>query len=154
MHPDLADGINEISPASPRSMALARACPGRPSEFSICFSDEPANNSPEVLTVGSGVDSFLALSGHGPCLVGGIITLDDAFFTTEIVVYSGANALTPFGCVAFLDTASPQPFIRRDGLDSMLSVGAHPPRANGHALLDPGVVFANLALCKFRQASA
>ena len=91
---------------------------------------------------------------HGLCLVGGIITLDDAFFTTEIVVYSGANALTPFGCVAFLDTASPQTFIRRDGLDSMLSVGAHPPRANGHALLDPGVVFANLALCKFRQASA
>ena len=60
----------------------------------------------------------------GPCLVGGIITLENASFTTKIAVHSGANALAPYGCVALLDTGSPHTFIRRDVLDRMLSVGA------------------------------
>ena len=118
--PTSHDGIDEISPASPRPMALARACPGPPSEFSTCFSEGPADNSPEVLAVTPGVDPSLALPKHGPCLVGGIITLDDTSSTTKTAVHSGANALAPFGCVALLDAGSPQTFIRRDVLDSML----------------------------------
>ena len=104
-------------------MALARACPGPPSEFSTCFSDAPADSSPEVLAVTPGAVPSLALPENGPCLVDGIITLDDASFTTKIAVHSGANALAPYGCVALLDTGSPQTFIIRDVLDSMLSVG-------------------------------
>ena len=152
--PTSPGGIHEISPAPPRPMVLARACPGLTSEFSTCFSDAPADSSPEVLTVTPGVDPSLALPEHGPCLVGGIITLYDASFTTKIAVFSGANALAPFGCVALLDTDSPQTFIRGDVLDNMLSVGQHSPRATGNALLDPGVVLANLRLCKRRRASA
>ena len=60
------DGIREISPAPPRPMALARACPGPPSEFSTCFSDAPADNSAEVLAVAPGVDPSVALSEHSP----------------------------------------------------------------------------------------
>ena len=52
------------------------------------------------------------------------ITLDDVSFTTKIAIHSGAGVLAPFGCVALLDTGSPQTFIRRDVLDRMLSVGA------------------------------
>ena len=80
-------------------MALARACPGPPSEFSTCFSDAPADNSPEVLAVTPGVDPSLALPEHGPCFGGGVITLDDASFTTKIAVHSGVNALGTFDCV-------------------------------------------------------
>ena len=105
-------------------MALARGCPGPPSEFSACFSDAPADSSPEFLAVAPGADSSLALPEHGPCLVGGIITLDDASFTTKVAVQSGANALAPYGCVAVLDTGSPQTFVRRDVMDHMLSVEA------------------------------
>ena len=65
-------------------MALARACPGLPSELSTCSSDAPADNSPEVLAVAPGVDPSLVLSEHGPCFVVGTITLNDAFFTTKI----------------------------------------------------------------------
>ena len=113
-------GIHEISPAPPRSWPLARACPGPPTEFSTCFSDAPANSRPEVLAVTPGVDPSLALPEHGPCLIGGIITLDDASFTTKIAVHSGANALAPYGWVALPDTGSPQTFIRPDLLDRML----------------------------------
>ena len=105
-------------------MGLASAYPGPPLDFSTCFSDAPAYHSPEDLAGAPGADPSVALSEHGPCLVGGIITLDEASFATKIVVQSGANALTPFGCVTLLDTECPQTFIRRDVLDRMLSVRA------------------------------
>ena len=85
------------------------------------FSDAPADHSLDVLAVAPGVD--LALLEHGPCLIGGISTLDDTSFTTKIAVHNGPNALTSFCCVALLDTGSARTFIRRDILDSMLSGG-------------------------------
>ena len=45
-------------------------------------------------------------------------------YTTKIAVHSGANAVAPYGCVALLDTGSPQTFIGRDVLDRMLSMEA------------------------------
>ena len=122
--PTTTGGIHEISPAPPRPRALARACPGPPTDFSTCFSDAPADSSPEVLAVTPGVVPSLALPEDGPCLVDGIITLDDASFGTKNAVHSGANAVAPYSCVAFLETGSPQTFIRRDILDRMHSVGA------------------------------
>ena len=122
--PTSCDGIHDIFPAPPRLTALACACPGPPSEFSTCFSDAPANHSADVWAVAPGVNPSLALSKHGPRLVGGTITLDYAYFSTKIADHSGANALAPFGCVALFDIGSPQTFIRRDVLDRMLSVGA------------------------------
>ena len=122
--PTTTGGIREISPAPPRPRALARACLGLPTEFSTRFSDVSADSSPEVLVVTPGVVPSPALPEHGPCLVDGIITLDDASFTTKITVHNGANTLAPYGCVALLGTGSPQTFIRLDVLDRMLSVGA------------------------------
>ena len=119
LHSDLGGGIHEISPAPFRPMVLARACPGPPSlEFSICFSDVPADNSRDVLTTTHGVDPSLALPTRTWPL-----TLDDASFTTKIAIHSGANVLAPFGCVVLLGTCSPQAFIRHDVLDRMLTVG-------------------------------
>ena len=43
--------IHEISLAPPRPRALARACPGPPSDCSTCFAYAPADSSPEVLAV-------------------------------------------------------------------------------------------------------
>ena len=103
---------------------MARACPGPPLEVSKVFSDVPADRSHEVLAVAPSVDPSFALPEHGPCPVGGPITLDDATFTTKIAVHSVAGVLAPLGCVTLLDTGSPQTFIRRDVLDRMQSVGA------------------------------
>ena len=82
-------------------------------------------------------------------LVGGIVTLDDASFTTSITVHGGVNALAPFGCMALRDTGNLQTFSRRDVLDSACSRwGQYMSRTNGNALLDPGVAFAYLPICK------
>ena len=88
------------------------------------FSDAPADQSPNILAIASRGTSDRALPEHGPCLVGGAVTLDDVFFTAEIAIHSGGDAIAPYKCTALLDTGSPQTFIRRDVLDCMRSVGA------------------------------
>ena len=82
--PTTTGGIHEIFLAPPRPRDLARACPGAPTESSTCCSDTPADSSPEVLAVTPGIVSSLVLPGHGPCLVDGIITLDDSSFATRL----------------------------------------------------------------------
>ena len=64
---------------------------GPPSEFSTYVSDAPADQSHEVLEIGSGVGPRLALSEHDPCLVGGIVTLDNVSFTTQFAAHSGGD---------------------------------------------------------------
>ena len=54
---------------------------GHPSAY---FSGTPADKSPEVLPIASRGASDRALPEHGPCLIGGTVTLDDVPFTTEI----------------------------------------------------------------------
>ena len=81
--------IHEIS-SVPQSCSLiaASACQGPPSEFSTYFSDAPADQSQEGLEIASGVGPGLALSEHGPCLIGGTVTLDDVSFTTKLAIHS------------------------------------------------------------------
>ena len=88
------------------------------------FPDEPADQSHEGLEIASGVGSGLTLSEHGPCLVGVTVTLDDVPFTTKIAINSGGEAIASYWCVELLDIGSSQTFIRHDGLDRMLLVGA------------------------------
>ena len=95
----------------PRAIAApwssARACPGLPSEFSTHSSHAPDDRSPDVLAVA------LSLSRPRPCghalaprkspvLVGGTITLNEAYFATKNAVDSGTTASTALGCVALL----------------------------------------------------
>ena len=62
------------------------------------------------------------LAEQGPCLVAGAVTIDDSFIT-EIKIHSGLVAM-PLGCVALLDTGSPQTFINTHAFDSMKRAGA------------------------------
>ena len=43
------------------------------------------------MEIAFGVDPGLALSEHGPCLVGGTVTLDDVSFTTKFAIHSGGD---------------------------------------------------------------
>ena len=52
-----------------------------------------ADQSQEVLEIASGVRPGLALSEHGPCLVGGTMTLDDVSFTTKFEIHIGGDAI-------------------------------------------------------------
>ena len=46
------------------------------------------------------------LPEQGPCLVAGVVTMDDSSFTTKIKIHSGPVA-AQLGCVALLDAGSP-----------------------------------------------
>ena len=92
-------GVHEISSApQPSPLSAASAFKGPPSEFSTCFPDAPADQSPDFFAIASGV---------GPCLVGGTAMLDDVSFTTTIAIHSKGDAMAPYRCVALLDTGSP-----------------------------------------------
>ena len=139
--PTTTGGIYEISPAPPRPRVPARVCPGPPTEVSTCFSEAPADSSAEVLAVTPGADPSLALPEHGPCLVGGIITLDDAFlpqrmrFTVE---------LTPSRPMAAWRSLTLAPHRLSSDATYWIACsrwGQHPSRASRDALLVCGVVF-------------
>ena len=53
------------------------------------FFGAPADQSQEVLEIASGVGLGLAFSEHGPCFVGGTVTLDDVSFTTSFAIHLG-----------------------------------------------------------------
>ena len=75
--------IYEISSSPPsRSGTAVGACQGPPSGISDYFSGTPADQSPQVLAIAFDGVSGRALPEHGPCLVGGTVTLEDVPFTT------------------------------------------------------------------------
>ena len=125
----VSEGIHYINPTPlTRLRVSARACLGPPSECSTHSSDAPADHSPDGLAVAPCAAPTLAdtpsLPEHGPGLVGGTVTLDDASSTTKIIVHSGTTAFTVFDCVVLLDTDSSQAFICRDVLEKILVGGA------------------------------
>ena len=86
-------GIHKLSSAPQScSLAAASACQGPPYEFPTHFSDAPADQGQDIMEIASGVGPGLALSEHGPCLVGGTVTLDDVSFTTKFAIHSGGDA--------------------------------------------------------------
>ena len=95
---------------------------------SVPFSDAPADHSPDVLADPPYAVSALAdaasLPEHGPGLVRGTISFDDAPFLTKITVHCGTAAFTRFGCVALLDPVSAHNFIDRVVLEQTHSAGA------------------------------
>ena len=86
--PASSEGINWINSALvPRLWVSARAYLGPLSEFSASFSGAPADHSPDVLAVAPcnvpALTDTPTLPEHGPNLVGGTITLDNASFISR-----------------------------------------------------------------------
>ena len=61
---------------------------------------------------------------QGPDLIGGIVTMDDATFTTLLSLHTRVSATSRFNCRALLDTGSPQSFIHQGAFDQMIALGA------------------------------
>ena len=61
---------------------------------------------------------------QGPDLIGGVVTMDDATFTTLLSLHSGVSATSRFNCRALLDTGSPQTSIHQRAFDQMVALGA------------------------------
>ena len=58
-----------------------------------------------------------------PWLVPGIVSVDHSTFTTKFKIHSGLT-FAQFGCVALLDTSSPQSFITRNAWEHMVRSAA------------------------------
>ena len=61
-----------------------------PSAFPTYFSGAFANKNRNGLKIASGISPDFPLSNHGPCFVGGTVTLDDVSFTMRIAHISRA----------------------------------------------------------------
>ena len=91
------------------------------SAFTDSVSDDHA---PEVrLAQEQRIDAPL-IPEQGPDLIGGVVTMDDATFTTLLSVHSGVSTTSRVNCRALLDTGSPQSFIHQGAFDQMVAAGA------------------------------
>ena len=89
------------------------------------FTDSvPDDHAPEVLLAYAQRPTAPLLPEQGPDLVSGVVTMDDATFTTLLSLSSGASATSLFNCRALLDTRSPQSFIHQGAFDQMFATGA------------------------------
>ena len=84
----------------------------------------PDDHAPEVLLAQEQRADAPLLPEQGPDLIGGIVTMDDATFTTLLTLHSGVSATSRFDCRALLDTGSPQSFIHQGAFDQMVAMGA------------------------------
>ena len=84
----------------------------------------PDDHAPEVLLAQEQRPDAPLIPEQGPDLIGGIVTMDDATFTTLLSLHSGISATSRFNCRALLDTGSPQSFIHQGAFDQMVALGA------------------------------
>ena len=84
----------------------------------------PDDHAPEVLLAQEQRFDAPHIPEQGPDLIGGVVTMDDATFTTLLSLHSGVSATSRFNCRALLDTGSPQSFIHQGAFDQMVALGA------------------------------
>ena len=84
----------------------------------------PDDHASEVLLAQEQRSDAYLIPEQGPDLIGGIVTIDDATFTTLLSLHSGVSATSRFNCRALLDLGSPQSFIHQGAFDQMVALGA------------------------------
>ena len=84
----------------------------------------PGDHAPEVLLAQEQRIDAPLIPEQGPDLIGGVVTMDDATFTTLLSLYSGVSTTSRFNCRALLDTGSHQSFIHQGAFDQMVATGA------------------------------
>ena len=72
--------------------------------LSVFTDSVPDDHAPEVLLAHEQPDDAPLMPGQGPDLIGGIVTMDDATFTTLLTLHSGVSATSRFDCHAILDS--------------------------------------------------
>ena len=89
------------------------------------FTDSvPDDHAREVLLAYAQRVTAPPIPEQRPDLVSGVVTMDDATFTTLLSLSSGASATSRFNCRALYNTGSPQSFIHQGAFDQMVATGA------------------------------
>ena len=84
----------------------------------------PDDHAPEVLLAQEPRMDAPLIPKQGPDLISGVVTMDDAKFTTLLSLHSGVSTTPRFNCRALLDTGSTQSFIHQEVFDQMVVTGA------------------------------
>ena len=91
--------------------------------LSALMDSVPDDHAPEVLLTNTTRTDKPFVSEQGLDLISGVVTMDDATFTTLPSLTSGAWATSQFPCRALLDTGSPQSFIHQGAFGQMVATG-------------------------------
>ena len=124
-----AQGRDYIFKAGPSSQQRLPSCDTAtaPSGYPAFLPNVQLNHGGDVFSVttaaGNVAQNAPPLAEKRPCLVPGIVSMGYSTFTTKTKIYSGL-ASAHFGCVAPLDTGTPQSFITRNAWEHMVRSGA------------------------------
>ena len=122
---DTGDTVFEVDPVTHLRLDTDTPCADtQMTALSAYTYSVPDDHAPEVLLAhGTSIDAPL-IPEQGPDLISGVVTMDDATFTTLLPLHSGVSTTSRFNCRALLDTGSPQTFIHRGAFDKMGATGA------------------------------
>ena len=122
---DTGDTVFEVDPVTHLRLDTDIPCANTQLTTLSAFAySVPDNHAPEVLLAQEPrIDAPLILE-QGPDLISGVVTMDDATFTTLLSLHSGVSTTSRFNCRALLDTGSPQSFIHQGAFDQMVATGA------------------------------
>ena len=125
---DTGDTVFEVDPITHlRLDTTPLPANAQTAALSAFIESVPDDHAPEVLLAQEQRADAPPLPEQGPDLLGGIVTMDDATFTTLLTLHSGVSATSRFDCRALLDTGSPQSFIHQGAFDQMVAMGAADP---------------------------
>ncbi|CAB1107122.1 unnamed protein product [Ectocarpus sp. CCAP 1310/34] len=120
-------GIHEINTDTQQPINPPSESRSQPTDINALWpSDAPSDYDNDILHVAAAnfhVDNHpKVLAEHGPGLVDGIVTVDDASQSTKVRIHSG-SATSGYRCGALLDSGSPATFVNRNALGNMRATG-------------------------------
>ena len=122
---DTGDTVFEVDPVTHLRLDTDPPCANTQLTALSAFTySVPDDHAPEVLLVQEPRIDAPLVPEQGPDLIGGVVTMDDATFTTLLSLHSGVSTTSRFNCRALLDTGFPQSFIHRGAFDQMVATGA------------------------------
>ena len=122
---DTGDTVFEVDPAT--HLRLDTNPPSanpRMAALSAFAYSVPDDHAPEVLLAQEPRIDAPLIPEQGSDLISGVVTMDDATFTTLLSLHSGVSTKSRFNCRALLDSGSPQSFIHQGASDQMVATGA------------------------------
>ena len=125
VHRAAGDTVFEVDPVTHLRLVTNPLPANTQSAMLFAFTASvPNGNAPEVLLAQEQRIDAPLIPEQGPDLIGGVVTMDDATFTTLLSLHSGVSATSRLNCRALLDTGSPQSFIHQGAFDQMVALGA------------------------------
>ena len=125
VHCTAGDTVFEVDPVTHLRLVTNPLPANTQSAMLFAFiASVPDDHAPVVLLAQERRIDAPLIPEQGPDLIGGVVTMDDATFTTLLSLHSGVSATSRFNCRGLLDTGSPQSFIHQGAFDQMVASGA------------------------------